>query len=165
MYTRDIEYLGKKIFLVLTIYYIQFFFFPLEILLLGQEQILQPLYVVIRTVPENEQDVILTNNNISNNEIDNPHHFTYSYDNGSILKRIVEPFNHVHSIIEPSAFDVSNPSESNNAVIDSSSGVQSSAQSYSDHIRSTTICSTTIFSTTIYSTTISSTNISSTTIS
>ncbi|CAG8712601.1 14830_t:CDS:2 [Gigaspora margarita] len=42
---------------------------------------------------------------------------------------MVEPLNHVHSIIEPSALNVSNASESNTAVIDSSSGVQSSAQS------------------------------------
>ncbi|CAG8618564.1 28217_t:CDS:2 [Gigaspora margarita] len=76
-------------------------------------------------VPENGQDVIPTNDNISNNEID---HFAYSYDNGSIFKHIVEPLNHVHNIIEPSALDVSNPSESNTAAIDSSPGVQSSVQ-------------------------------------
>ncbi|KAF0403430.1 hypothetical protein F8M41_009247 [Gigaspora margarita] len=42
---------------------------------------------------------------------------------------MVEPLNHVHYLIEPSALDVSNASESNIAVIDSSSGIQSSAQS------------------------------------
>ncbi|KAF0447475.1 hypothetical protein F8M41_002781 [Gigaspora margarita] len=74
------------------------------------------------------RDVISTNDNISNNEIDKPHHLAYSYYNGSIFKHIIEPLNHVHNIIEPSALD-SNPSESNTAVIDSSSGVQSSVQS------------------------------------
>ncbi|CAG8731789.1 1266_t:CDS:2, partial [Gigaspora rosea] len=72
--------------------------------------------------------MISINDNISNNEIDN-HHFAYSYNNDSIFKRVVELLNHVHNIIEPSTLDISNPSEPNTAVIDSSSGVQSSVQS------------------------------------
>ncbi|CAG8534889.1 32683_t:CDS:2 [Gigaspora margarita] len=88
-------------------------------------------HLLMFDVPENGQDAISTNDDISSNEIDNPHHFAYSYDNGSIFKRIVEPLNHVHNIIESSALDVSNSSESNTAIIDSSSGVQSSVQTSS----------------------------------
>ncbi|CAG8478260.1 19738_t:CDS:2 [Dentiscutata erythropus] len=67
-------------------------------------------HLLMFDVPEYGQDAISINENININEIDNPHHFAY-YDNGSMFKRTVEPLNHVHNIIEPSALDVSNSSE------------------------------------------------------